>query len=321
MAEESLKAKSAANEQLRLQALQAQEELDRKNTAYQEAVKKESALNEDSGFLRQQMEALLEERARMTERIALLERENKFLLGERDILCRQLELEKGEVDHAGTELTLTKALEARLVDEKRRRSESEALLAHEQHEVDVLRGVIQSLTTRHADREAAWEEREASLVRSLEAASLASLYNHPAPALEPHMLQAGAALLQSKESIIQRAWPAELDETDEVESQERRPLRRHPSKPKTPRATALARNRPPVPTEDSARHFHSLGHSSPGAHSCTGGDSMGSVTCAPSAACSVTYTSMAKPELVQKGLEEGVLVAETLPRAFAELAC
>lgn len=69
---------------------------------------------EDTAFLRQQLEALLQERAAAKERMAGLERENKFLLYEREILFRQLELEAGNVE---SDRSLQSLLSARRSDD------------------------------------------------------------------------------------------------------------------------------------------------------------------------------------------------------------
>eukprot|EP00208_Stichococcus_sp_RCC1054_P006722 CAMPEP_0206141784 /NCGR_PEP_ID=MMETSP1473-20131121/14105_1 /ASSEMBLY_ACC=CAM_ASM_001109 /TAXON_ID=1461547 /ORGANISM="Stichococcus sp, Strain RCC1054" /LENGTH=211 /DNA_ID=CAMNT_0053536475 /DNA_START=73 /DNA_END=704 /DNA_ORIENTATION=- len=93
MAEDALKAKSIANELLQTEAELARQQLLSQTEEYDEVVQAENALLDDSGFLKQQLEALLQERAGFKESIARLERENMFLLEERDLLSQQLAAE------------------------------------------------------------------------------------------------------------------------------------------------------------------------------------------------------------------------------------
>ncbi|DBA86249.1 TPA: hypothetical protein ACH3X1_005750 [Trebouxia sp. C0004] len=96
MAESALRAKNTANDILLKEKAIVLQHMSHQSEQSIQEVRHGQA--EDTTFLRQQLEALLRERAAAKERIAGLERENSFLLDERDILFRQLELEAGKVE-------------------------------------------------------------------------------------------------------------------------------------------------------------------------------------------------------------------------------
>lgn len=112
MAESALRAKNRANDiLLKEKALVLQHMSQQSEQSIQEVRHGQA---EDTTFLRQQLEALLRERAAAKERIAGLERENSFLLDEREILFRQLELEAGNVE---TDRSLRSLMSARRSEE------------------------------------------------------------------------------------------------------------------------------------------------------------------------------------------------------------
>ncbi|EIE21365.1 hypothetical protein COCSUDRAFT_66847 [Coccomyxa subellipsoidea C-169] len=171
MAEEALKAKTAANEALREDADNLREELQDKRTSYIKVLRKEQALSEDSAFLKEQMEKLLKERLGFQERIAALERENRFLLQEREIMGQQLELDEREAEPEA----LARTLRERLEEERRRSQEAEAELDRQRAAAAGLGAALSRAEAALAAKKAFWEEKEASLLRSLESANLAAL--------------------------------------------------------------------------------------------------------------------------------------------------
>ncbi|CAL8463189.1 g2723 [Coccomyxa elongata] len=188
MAEEALKAKTAANEALKEDADNLREELQEKRQAYIKVLRKEQALSEDSGFLKEQMEKLLKERLGFQERIAALERENRFLLQEREIMGQQLELDEREAEPEGRS-ALAATLRQRLEEERRRSEEAEAELDRQRAAAAGLGAALSRAEAVLAAKKAFWEEKEASLLRSLESANLAALTatRQALPAL-PHPL-------------------------------------------------------------------------------------------------------------------------------------
>lgn len=96
MAESALRAKNAANDILMREKTASMQHLSHQTEQNIQEVRHGQA--EDTTFLRQQLEALLRERAAAKEQIAGLERENSFLLDEREILFRQLEVEAGTAE-------------------------------------------------------------------------------------------------------------------------------------------------------------------------------------------------------------------------------
>ncbi|KAL3157637.1 hypothetical protein ABBQ32_012082 [Trebouxia sp. C0010 RCD-2024] len=107
MAESALRAKNAANDRLIHEKTSALQHLSRQTEQIDQVVRQGQA--EDTAFLRQQLEALLRERAAAKQRIAGLERENNFLLDEREILFRQLDFEAGNVESNRSLQTLLSA--------------------------------------------------------------------------------------------------------------------------------------------------------------------------------------------------------------------
>ncbi|KAL3159660.1 hypothetical protein ABBQ38_010068 [Trebouxia sp. C0009 RCD-2024] len=107
MAESALRAKNAANDRLVFEKTSALQHLSQQTEQIDQVVRQGQA--EDTAFLRQQLEALLQERAAAKERIAGLERENNFLLDEREILFRQLDFEAGNVESDRSLQTLLSA--------------------------------------------------------------------------------------------------------------------------------------------------------------------------------------------------------------------
>ncbi|KAL0036694.1 hypothetical protein WJX79_005962 [Trebouxia sp. C0005] len=112
MAESALRAKNTANDILLKEKAVVLQHMSQQSEQSIQEVRHGQA--EDTTFLRQQLEALLRERAAAKERIAGLERENSFLLDEREILFRQLELEAGNVE---TDRSLRSLLSARRSEE------------------------------------------------------------------------------------------------------------------------------------------------------------------------------------------------------------
>ncbi|CAL5229789.1 g13180 [Coccomyxa viridis] len=178
MAEEALKAKTAANENLSRDAAAVKEELEEKRAAYIKVLRKEQAMSEDSAFLKGQMEALLKERSSFQEKLAILERENRFLMQERDIMGQQLQSEAvdGDDEADGACVSgLARSLRQRLEEERKRTEEAEAELDRQRASNAGLGASLSRLEAQLAAKKAFWEEKEASLLRSLEAANLAAL--------------------------------------------------------------------------------------------------------------------------------------------------
>lgn len=90
MAEDALRAKSIANDLLYNEAELVRQEVQTQAAEYSEIVKAELALIDDTEILNQELQRMSEERADYRETISRLERENAFLLEERDLLSQQL---------------------------------------------------------------------------------------------------------------------------------------------------------------------------------------------------------------------------------------
>lgn len=132
MAESALRAKNAANDILRQGNSAAMPSAVLQTAQQLQAVRQDQA--EDTSFLRQQLEALLQERAAAKEKIAGLQRENAFLLEEREILFRQLEIEAG---HAESDRRVRSLLSARRSEEDLSAVRTYAHQPREQHDIGI----------------------------------------------------------------------------------------------------------------------------------------------------------------------------------------
>ncbi|KAK9840276.1 hypothetical protein WJX74_006650 [Apatococcus lobatus] len=172
MCSEALSAKTAASEVLQERVDKASESMQEQEVKVAQALEKGAAMSEDTCFLEKQLEAVIKERSTAKEKAASLEREREYLLEERIILRRQLD--SHEASSEAHEPWLTQMLEGRLEEEHQRRAQAEMELDREHAEVETLRQVIMDLESKHVARRTEWQEREASLMRCLEVADLAS---------------------------------------------------------------------------------------------------------------------------------------------------
>ncbi|KAK9826465.1 hypothetical protein WJX81_002335 [Elliptochloris bilobata] len=139
------------------------------------ALGKEKTLLLDCAFLQEQMEQLLTERSSFQEQIATLERENKFLHAERELMGSQLQSAAEEAGSGGEALALLEAgeggegLAPGFSEPGAAAAEADRARALEAGTAAKLLRAEGEFASAKAD----WEEREAALLRSLEAANLA----------------------------------------------------------------------------------------------------------------------------------------------------